>query len=130
MCYDYIDDDKFIDIVIVNQARNKFAVYFWDNHQTTFSMSTLTEVDQSNPNLTITGIIPLKDKNALMSLMIIFKTDPLQQNAKIKIFEQVKQGVFKEQMFSIVKDQELYQGVHPMFFDIDGDMDIDLLVLD
>lgn len=36
MCYDYIDDDKFIDIVIINQARNKFAVYFWDNHNTTF----------------------------------------------------------------------------------------------
>lgn len=72
----------------------------------------------------------MKDKNNLMSLMIIYKSDPKQQNAKIKMFEQLKQGVFKEQMFTIARDFELYQGVQPTFFDIDGDMDIDMLMLD
>ena len=45
MAYGFIDNDKFNDVVVINQKRNAFAVYFYEEPSTMFTINDMMMVD-------------------------------------------------------------------------------------
>lgn len=130
MGYGYIDDDKMVDVVIVNQKRTKFAVYYYDDKATTLGLTEYISVDSSKPDLEITSILVLKDSSDFQSLMVIYKETKDQVNTRIKLYEHAKvRGDFIEVTNSTLSGFELYKSTQPMLIDIDGDMNTDIILL-
>ena len=61
MAYAFIDNDKYSDIVVINQARDSFAVYFYNPRTTLYELYPWHRVDELNPKLIIKNVIVMKN---------------------------------------------------------------------
>lgn len=123
----YIDHDKFIDVAVINQKRDKFAVLFYDPINAVFDLSDYFMVDSAQETSVITSIIIMKDSSELQSFMIVYKKEAASKTSFLKFFIQSERGVFNETN-STLSNFELFRNTQPMLIDIDGDERTDMLL--
>ena len=123
-----MDNDKHIDLITTNKNQNSFTVHYFVPATNTYSASQSVFVDKLNPNAQIASIIPSKEITELQSLYVVYwKNFAVDQTLTLKVFQQVRQGLFQEYTTSAVNGLQMAASTQPFFFDINGDMKQDLM---